>query len=166
MDLTQPNNETYSLNTIFTCTIPTKSLNSVIESTTENTTQLNTTPNTTKMDFKGKMKELQNESMYQMNYLKPEFAIDQFESTQINQVKKANKKVENKSNYLDLTTFTPEDSTALEKFDFSETDLDCNEMIRLAKILCRYKHLYSQHKYDIGLTSQIFHIKLKPDAEN
>ena len=53
--------------------------------------------------------------MYQMNYLKPEFAIDKFESAQINQVKKANKNVENESNYLDLTTFTPEDRIALKK---------------------------------------------------
>ena len=63
-----------------------------------------------------------------------------------------------------LQEFSIEDQTYLNKFDFKNSAITNDEKIRLFKILCKNKDLYSQTKYDIGCIRQEFQIKLQKDA--
>ena len=50
----------------------------------------------------------------------------------------------------------------LEKIDFTHSDIDQNQLQDLMNMLLQNKDVYSQHKYDVGLIKQKFHVKFLP----
>ena len=53
----------------------------------------------------------------------------------------------------------------LKEFDFQYSDITDEEIIRLIDMLVDARDVYSQHKFDVGETRQIFHVTLKPNVE-
>ena len=56
------------------------------------------------------------------------------------------------------------DRTFLKKFDFSQADINDENLDNLLKTLTKNKDVYSQHKYDVGKIKQKFHVKLLPNS--
>ena len=52
----------------------------------------------------------------------------------------------------------------LKKFDFTHSDIDQYQLQDLMNMLLQNKDVYSQHKYDVGLIKQKFHVKLLPNS--
>ena len=67
-------------------------------------------------------------------------------------------------NETDLSNFSSEDQKFLKKFDFSESEISDQQLLKLANTLTQNKDVYSQHKYDVGKIEQKFHAKLTPNA--
>ena len=62
--------------------------------------------------------------------------------------------------------YQPEELTnKVKKFDFQYSDITDEEMILLVAILVDARDLYSQHRFDVGKTSQEFLVTLKPNVE-
>ncbi len=53
----------------------------------------------------------------------------------------------------------------LQKFDFTEADINTSEKKELILEILKSRDVYSQHKYDVGTIKQKFHVKLQPNAE-
>ena len=56
------------------------------------------------------------------------------------------------------------DQTFLKKFDFSQADINDENLDKLMKILTKNEDVYSQHLYDVGKIEQKFHVKLLPNS--
>ena len=63
-----------------------------------------------------------------------------------------------------LEMFIKSDREFLNKFDFSQSDINDAQLLDLMKLLARDKDVYSQHKYDVGEVKQKFHVKLLPNS--
>ena len=63
-----------------------------------------------------------------------------------------------------LNRFDKTDQTFLKKFDFSQADINDENLDKLLKILTKNKDVYSQHKYDVGKIKQKFHVKFLPNS--
>ena len=61
-----------------------------------------------------------------------------------------------------LNRFEKIDQTFLEKFDFSQADINDENLDKLLKTLTKNKDVYSQ--YDVGKIKQKFHVKLLPNS--
>ena len=59
-----------------------------------------------------------------------------------------------------LEMFSKSDREFLKKFDFSQSDINCEQLRDIMKLLARDKDVYSEHKYDVGKITQKFHVKL------
>ena len=60
----------------------------------------------------------------------------------------------------------PSPNTDLHKqFNFSKSKLTTDELNRLSSLITRFSDTYAHHKFNIGCTTQKFHITLKPDAD-
>ena len=53
----------------------------------------------------------------------------------------------------------------IKQFDFPYTDLEDAELVTLIDMIIDSRDVYSQHKFDIGLSKQKFHVTLKPNSE-
>ena len=63
-----------------------------------------------------------------------------------------------------LNRFDKTDQTFLKKFDFSQADINDENLDKLLKTLTKNKDVYSQHKYDVRKIKQKFHVKLLPNS--
>ena len=59
-----------------------------------------------------------------------------------------------------LSKFPKSDREFLQKFDFSQSDIDEKQLAELLEIIVLTKDVYSLHKYDVGVIKQKFHVKL------
>ena len=63
-----------------------------------------------------------------------------------------------------LNRFDKTDQAFLKKFDFSQADINDENLDKLLRTLTKNKDVYSQHKYDVGKIKQKFHVKLLPNS--
>ena len=62
-----------------------------------------------------------------------------------------------------LSKFQKSDREFLQKFDFSQSDIDEKQLAELLEILVLNKDVYSLHKYEVGVIKQRIHVKLLPN---
>ena len=53
----------------------------------------------------------------------------------------------------------------VKEFDFQFSNITDEEMTLLIDMLIDSRHVFSQHKFDVGRTRQKFHVKFKPNGE-
>ena len=63
-----------------------------------------------------------------------------------------------------LNRFDKTDQAFLKKFDFSQADINDENLDKLLRTLTKNKDVYSQHKYDVGKIKQKFHVKFLPNS--
>ena len=63
-----------------------------------------------------------------------------------------------------LNRFDKTDETFLKKIDFSQADINDENLDKLLRTLIKNEDVYSEHKYDVGKIKQNFHVKLLPNS--
>ena len=63
-----------------------------------------------------------------------------------------------------INRFDKTDETFLKKFDFSQADINDENLDKLLRTLIKNKDVYSQHNYDVGKIKQKVHVKLLPNS--
>ena len=103
------------------------------------------------LDYTNKY-ELETDFSKELKDLKPKSELNSqthFTNTQIHEIQKK---------------FDKTKQEFLKKFDFTHSDIDQNQLQDLMNMLLQNKNVYSQHKYDVGLIKQKFHVKLLPNS--